>query len=960
MGMGFMAGSIVSKMVMDTRKWSNSIKVVKKDEGTLKGMSARLAPKFKKIGMGMTIAGAAIVAGMAKGISAFKDFDLAMIESLAIMGDISEEMQTGMKDAALEMSGNSKFAASELAESYFFLASAGIDAAGAIKALPVVTKFAQAGAFSLTKATDLLTDAQSALGLSSKDAALNQRGMIRVSDVLVMANTLANASVSQFSEALTNRAGPAMRAYGVDLESGVAVLASFADQGIKGSEAGMQYAIVLRDLQKSAMGNKGAFEAAGVAVYDANGNLNNMGDIIGQLEVRLGGMSAEQKKAELTTLGFQERSQLALLTLIGTSDKIKEYEKDLRSAGGITQEVSDKQLKSLSAQLTMAKNNITNAGIALGTQLAPALIDASKWIAKVVGDFVKWTKENPKLFGTLTKIVGGLGLFLSVMGPIVMMAPKIIAGILGMGKAFIFLATNPVALIIAALAALTIGYLKVKKAQDEARKAAERYDEVSGKFEKKLKGIATQAGLTMVEFHKLKEKYKGNINVMALAIKKGEEGIELQKAMNEVGEERVEQQKKEIESNKIILPTIEALIPPIKELKTETKKYTDFLGDLGIKTIKEKGDRSEELEGIIDDLTTAYKNGEISLHDYKAALKAAKDEIEDLGTEIIETAIPAANDMFDLLANAPSKLLDRKLVGFPVKIAEAAKKGATKVKTIWSEMTDGIKTQWGNMWTDFLKGTISLKSFGEAFKKFASTILDQFLGMVGQMIAKWTMGFIQKMIEGTATMAKDVIGSVADVGKAALDVAKGFSPAGMIATTIGTAVGSFLGSLIGPKGPSARSTDLIKDNTWNTNQNVINLHDAMVAQLHEIKLTGWNLWELFKNLPSTIEVGQNLMRVQTNVLKTTELILMESGETLKKIREILDTSPSTAGGNGGGGAGSPMGTQVNINRIQNTVNINGIMISDRDYARERLIPEFLHALKQRSTKKRLQEILGIA
>jgi hypothetical protein len=124
-----MAGSIISKMVMDTTKWKNSIKVVKKDEGTLKGMAATLAPKFKQIGRGMTIAGAAIVGGLALGVKAFKKFDLAMVESLAIMGDVSEELRVGMKEAALEMSGNSKFAASELAESYFFLASAGIDAA---------------------------------------------------------------------------------------------------------------------------------------------------------------------------------------------------------------------------------------------------------------------------------------------------------------------------------------------------------------------------------------------------------------------------------------------------------------------------------------------------------------------------------------------------------------------------------------------------------------------------------------------------------------------------------------------------------------------------------------------------------------------------------------------------------------------------------------------------------------
>ena len=138
--------------------------------------------------------------------------------------------------------------------------------------------------FDLQVATDYLTDAQSALGLTIRDDAIaNMANMTRVSDVLVDAANLSNASVEQFSASLTNKAGPAMRQVGMDIESGVAVLAAFADQGIKGEEAGTQFAIVLRDLQTRAIENKAAFEAAGVSVYDANGEFRNMSEIIEDL-----------------------------------------------------------------------------------------------------------------------------------------------------------------------------------------------------------------------------------------------------------------------------------------------------------------------------------------------------------------------------------------------------------------------------------------------------------------------------------------------------------------------------------------------------------------------------------------------------------------------------------------------------------------------------------------------------
>src|SRR6056297_3127858 len=111
--------------------------------------------------------------------------------------------------------------------------------------MPQVAKFAQAGMFDMATATDIATDAQSALGLTSEDAAENLDNLTRVTDVFVKANTLANTSVQQISEALTNKAGAALRVVNKDVEEGAAVLALFADQGVKGADAGEKLNVVL-------------------------------------------------------------------------------------------------------------------------------------------------------------------------------------------------------------------------------------------------------------------------------------------------------------------------------------------------------------------------------------------------------------------------------------------------------------------------------------------------------------------------------------------------------------------------------------------------------------------------------------------------------------------------------------------------------------------------------------------
>ena len=333
-----------------------------------------LAGLSKAAGVALAAVGAAVAGIAVKSVQEFSKFDAALTQSKAIMGDLTETMEKDMADAAREVAKVSTFSAEQAAESFFFLASAGLDAEASIAALPRVAQFAQAGMFDMSRATDLLTDAQSALGLTIRDDAVkNMENMIAVSDVLVRANTLSNATVEQFSTSLTTKAGPALRTLGKDIEEGVAVLAAFADQGIKGEEAGTQLSIVLRDLSTKAIKNKEDFAALGVSVFDSNGEMRNLGDIIGNLETALEGMSDETAKATLLQLGFADRSVQSILALLGTSDAIKGYESALRDASGFTDTVANKQLETFSSQVKLLESAFIDVAIQIGEELTPYL-----------------------------------------------------------------------------------------------------------------------------------------------------------------------------------------------------------------------------------------------------------------------------------------------------------------------------------------------------------------------------------------------------------------------------------------------------------------------------------------------------------------------------------------------------------------------------------------------------------
>ena len=429
----------------------------------------------------------AIVGGL--GVKAFASFDLAMKKSLSIMKTTGEEVKS-MTDLAKNLSLEGPQSATELAQAYFFLASAGKNAQQSVALLPMMQKFATAGSFDLALATDLLTDAQSALGLSSQDAAKDMKNMSRVADVFARANELANTSIQQVSEAITNNAGAALKSYNKDIEEGVALLAAYADQGIKGQVAGSQAARVMLLLSKSSRDASEAHAKLGFHVFDASGKMRNFADIVKNLEDVTRGMSDELKSATLEQLGFEARIQSAILPLLGTSDAIRRYEGELRKAGGTTKRISDKQLEAFSNQMKIVKNNVNLLFIEIGEALAPVLKDLGTKIREVTQWFRQLSPETKKTILIVAAITAVVGPLLIVLGLLLKSIGLIIAAVATLGKGIKLLASRTVLLrigfvaLIAGVVALVRNLAGAEEAQKRLNDAMKEGTRLSGDLDK--------------------------------------------------------------------------------------------------------------------------------------------------------------------------------------------------------------------------------------------------------------------------------------------------------------------------------------------------------------------------------------------------------------------------------------------------------------------------------------------
>ena len=332
--------------------------------------------KLSKFGtvakIGAVAVGTVLVKALSEATRQFIDFEDKLNQSLAIM-QTTEEQQLAMARASRQVAIESRVSASESAEAFFFLASAGLDAEQSISALPQVTKFAQAGMFDMALATDLATDSQSALGLTVKDAEQNLTNLTRVTDVLVKANTLANASVQQFAEALTTKSGSALKVANKQIEEGVAVLSAFADRGVKGAEAGEKLNQLLRDTTRAVGKNSEVFKRYNIDIVDSEGNLKNLADVIDELDGGMAGLSDQQKAVLLDQLGLNRGVADAVKILSGAGDQIRAYEQALSDAGGTTEDVANKQIESLKGQSELLGSKFDELGMRVVDVLVPAM-----------------------------------------------------------------------------------------------------------------------------------------------------------------------------------------------------------------------------------------------------------------------------------------------------------------------------------------------------------------------------------------------------------------------------------------------------------------------------------------------------------------------------------------------------------------------------------------------------------
>lgn len=330
---------LFAKLSLDSSEYDKGLEGAKSKASSIGGAISGGLKTMAKVGVAAI--GAATGAISAFAGSAIKEgmsFDKAMSQVYATMGDkadvlIEDGVYKGQKasealrDFAMEMGRTTRYTAEQSAEALNYMALAGYDAATSMQMLPNVMSLAAAGDFDLARASDMLTDSQTAFGISLERTTL-------MVDEMAKAASTGNTSVEQLGDAFLVVGGLAQELNGgfVTTASGATLatdgiqeleiaLTAMANAGVKGSEAGTHMRNMLLKLSDPTDKGTQALERMGVTIFDkTTGAMRSLTDIMGDLQMQLGAMTQEDKIGVISAL-FNTRDMAAAEALLGAVEQ---------------------------------------------------------------------------------------------------------------------------------------------------------------------------------------------------------------------------------------------------------------------------------------------------------------------------------------------------------------------------------------------------------------------------------------------------------------------------------------------------------------------------------------------------------------------------------------------------------------------------------------------------------------
>lgn len=364
------------------------------------------------------------------------DFDSSMSQVQATMGITKDSMSDlngasvntmdALRDLAKQMGAETAFSASECADAMNYLALAGYSTQEIYDTLPTVLNLAAAGDIDLASASDMVTDAMSALGMETSEADT-------MVDQMAKTASLTNTSVAQLGEGILTIGATARTVKGGTAELNTA-LGILANNGIKSAEGGTHLRNVILSLQNPTDKAAAQMEALGISVYDSEGNMRSLNDILGDLNTSMEGMTAQEKSNIIGQIFNKTDLSAVNALLANTGDTWDSLQQSIADSGGAAQQMADTQLDNLSGQLTLLKSALEGLAISFGEILMPAVRAAVEKVQTFVDKLNSLDDAQKQTAVKIALIAAAIGPLLIALGKTISTVGSVMTGFSALTK----------------------------------------------------------------------------------------------------------------------------------------------------------------------------------------------------------------------------------------------------------------------------------------------------------------------------------------------------------------------------------------------------------------------------------------------------------------------------------------------------------------------------------------------
>ena len=273
-----------------------------KQNGDIGGMKDKLSGMAAGAMAGLPVQAAGFAGlgyGVFDAIKNYSDFTAQLSQIKAVTG-LDAEAMDAVKEKALELGADTQFSSTEAAQGMTELLKAGVSVKDVLgDASQAALDLAAAGQLSLPEAAEIMSTAMNAFHMDDATHA---------ADVLVGA---ANASATGVQELKYSLSAVSAVAAGVGMsfDDTNTALAVFANNGLKGSDAGTSLKTMLMNLSPQTKQATEEMQRLGLLTdegtskfFDQEGHLRSLSDIAGLLQEHLSGLTDEEKMNALSTM----------------------------------------------------------------------------------------------------------------------------------------------------------------------------------------------------------------------------------------------------------------------------------------------------------------------------------------------------------------------------------------------------------------------------------------------------------------------------------------------------------------------------------------------------------------------------------------------------------------------------------------------------------------------------------